>query len=111
MEEESEKEHIYIYIYIYICVCVCVCVYIYMCVYIYIYTYIYIYIYTHTHIYVHIGLAKKFVWLVNTLFHKVSRENEKCVFYFHLKPNKLFGRPNTYISEPLCCIFETDTTL
>ena len=42
-----------------------------------------------------IGLAKKFVRLVNTLFSKVLHENEKCVFYFYLKPNELFGRPYT----------------
>ena len=38
-----------------------------------------------------IGLTKKFVRLVNTLFNKVLDENEKCVFYFHLNLNELFG--------------------
>ena len=32
-----------------------------------------------------LGLAKKFIWLVNTLFNKVLAENEKYVFYFYLK--------------------------
>ena len=50
-------------------------------------------------IYVFIGLAKKFVQLMNMLFHKVLGENEKCVFYFYLKLNELFGQPNTLISE------------
>ena len=42
------------------------------------------------------GLAKKFVWLRNTWFNTVLGENEKCVFYFCLKPNELFGQPNTF---------------
>ena len=42
-----------------------------------------------------IGLAKKFVWLVNILFNKMLGENENCVFYFYLKPNELFGQPNS----------------
>ena len=40
-----------------------------------------------------IGLAKKFVWLVNALFNKVLGENEKkkkCLI-FYLKLNKFFG--------------------
>ena len=41
-----------------------------------------------------LGLAKKFIWLVNTLFNKVLAENEKYVFYFYLKPNKRFDQPN-----------------
>ena len=32
---------------------------------------------------------------MKTLFNKVLGENEKCVFYFYLKPNELFGQPNT----------------
>ena len=43
----------------------------------------------------YIGLAKKFVWLVNTLFNKVLHENEKRAFYFYLKLNELFGQPNS----------------
>ena len=46
-----------------------------------------------------IGLAKKFIWLVNTLFNKVVSENAKCVFYFYLKPNELFGQSNTINSK------------
>ena len=38
-----------------------------------------------------LGLAKKFIWLVNTLFNKVLAENEKYVFYFYLKLNEHFG--------------------
>lgn len=49
-----------------------------------------------------LGLAKKFVWLVNTLFNKVLAENEKYVFYFYLKPNEHFGQPNTLNSIKRC---------
>ena len=28
-----------------------------------------------------IGLAKKFVWLVNMLFNRVLHENEKCLLF------------------------------
>ena len=45
------------------------------------------------HSIVSIELAKKFFWLMNTLFNKVLGENEKCVFYVYLKLNKLFGQP------------------
>ena len=40
---------------------------------------------------------------MNTLFNKVLGENEKCVFYFYLKTEALFGQPNIYvlISEKL----------
>ena len=41
-----------------------------------------------------VGLAKKFVWLMNT-FNKVLGENEKCVFL--LKTEQTFG-PTQYIS-------------
>ena len=43
-----------------------------------------------------IGLAKKFVWLGNMLFNTVLGENEKCVSYFYLKWNELFGQPNIW---------------
>ena len=46
---------------------------------------------------IYTGLAKKFVWLVNMLFNKVLGENEKCVFYFYLKPTALFGPSNIYV--------------
>ena len=45
-----------------------------------------------------IGLAKNFVQLVNTLVNKIFGENEKCVFYFYLKPNELFGQSNTSLN-------------
>ena len=48
------------------------------------------------------GLAKKFVWFVNTLFNKVLAENEKYIFYFYLKPNEHFGQPNTLNSIKRC---------
>ena len=48
--------------------------------------------------YVCIGLAKKFVLVVNTLFYKVLGENEKSVFYFYLKLNELFGQSNNIIN-------------
>ena len=38
-----------------------------------------------------VGLAKKFVRLVNILLNKFLHENEKCVFYFYLKLNEVFG--------------------
>ena len=45
-----------------------------------------------------IGLAKKFIQLVNTLFNEILGENEKCdPFYFYLKPNELFGQYNNKI--------------
>ena len=40
------------------------------------------------------GWAKTFVRLMNTLFNKVLGENEKCAFYFYLKPKELFGQPS-----------------
>lgn len=49
-----------------------------------------------------LGLAKKFVWFVNTLFNKVLAENEKYIFYFYLKPNEHFGQPNTLNSIKRC---------
>ena len=49
-----------------------------------------------------LGLAKKFPWLVNTLFNKVLAENEKYVFCFYLKPNEHFGQPNTLNSIKRC---------
>ena len=49
-----------------------------------------------------IGLAKKFIQLVNPLFNQVLDENWKYVFYFYLKPNKLFGQLNMLlIKNPL----------
>ena len=41
-----------------------------------------------------IELAKKLVQVVNILFNTVLDENEKCVFYFYLKPNEFFGQLN-----------------
>ena len=41
-----------------------------------------------------VGLAKMSSLVVNTLFSKVLGENEKCVFYFYLKLNEVFGQPN-----------------
>ena len=35
---------------------------------------------------VSIGLAQKFIQLLNTLFTEVRHENEKCFFYFYLMP-------------------------
>ena len=46
------------------------------------------------HITQNIGLPEKFIRLINMLFNKVLGENEKCVFYFSLKLNELFGQPN-----------------
>ena len=43
---------------------------------------------------VSIGLAKKFIQLMNTLFNKVLGENEKCIFYLYLKPNELLEQAN-----------------
>ena len=40
-----------------------------------------------------IGLAKKFIQLVNPLFNQVLDENWKYVFYFYLKPNELLDQP------------------
>ena len=46
-----------------------------------------------------IGLAKKFIQSVNTLFNKVLRENEKCIFHFYLKLNELFGQASELVSN------------
>lgn len=43
---------------------------------------------------VSIGLAQKFIRLLNTLFTEVCHENEKYFFYFYLKSNNLFSKPN-----------------
>ena len=36
---------------------------------------------------------------MNTLFNKILGENGKYVFYFDLKPNELFGQPNTFVAH------------
>lgn len=46
----------------------------------------------------YIGLAKKFVWLVNILFNKILHENEKCL-YFYLKLNEFLANPIGYLRE------------
>ena len=47
-----------------------------------------------------IGLAKKFVWLMNMLLNKVLGENEKRLLIY-LKPNKLFGQPDIFVNDQL----------
>ena len=42
-----------------------------------------------------IGLAKKVIWLMKTLFIKVLGENEN-VSYFSWKLSEVFGQPNIY---------------
>ena len=60
---------------------------------------------------VSIGLAQKFIRLLNTLFTEVCHENEKCFFYFYLKSNNLFSKPNwwypqTYLVKCLSKVYE-----
>ena len=64
---------------------------------------------TCLHLPTHIGLTKNFVQLVNMLFSKVLCENEKCVFYFYLKPNELFSQPNTYVFSSVNIMYRLST--